>query len=286
MLLVGERFGLEVPSSPGEVRERLERVPAAFTGTVSDDAFRLSGVLGYRNAFAPIAHGSFRTGVAGTRVDVKLRLRPAVAVFTAAWLTFIAVIAVVVLVAAARDRARWWAAPLPFGMLALGWGLAAWAFSVEARRMRENLTRVIVCGCSASELSRVDLSWLTFRARGAEPPERVFNRVFLAAFGISGILSVLAWDQLATACSNGESRQPERFACPGDSRFVLTWSLVVLVVGACWGSRLALHRKARRSYLPLVVFVVLSATGHGRPNTRPAGFEPAACCSGGSRSIP
>jgi hypothetical protein len=176
MLLVGERFGLEVPSSPGEVRERLERVPAAFTGTVSDDAFRLSGVLGYRNAFAPIAHGSFRTGVAGTRVDVKLRLRPAVAVFT---------------------------------------------------------------------------------------PERVFNRVFLAAFGISGILSVLAWDQLATACSNGESRQPERFACPGDSRFVLTWSLVVLVVGACWGSRLALHRKARRSYLPLVVLVVLAGAVAG-----------------------
>jgi hypothetical protein len=57
------------------------------------------------------------------------------------------------------------------------------SFSFEARRIRKNLT-LLVAGTRADDLPRTDLSWLAdFRLRNAEPPERRFNRIFLATYG-------------------------------------------------------------------------------------------------------
>src|SRR6266487_734327 len=92
-----ERFVIDTLASPDEVQERLQRVTASrrrlgrqadapFVGTVADDSFELRSILNYRNSFAPVACGSFRSGVAGTRVTVRLRLPRGVAVFVGGWL--------------------------------------------------------------------------------------------------------------------------------------------------------------------------------------------------------
>ncbi len=194
------RFGVDTQAAPDEVRERLLGATGArrttghpFTGTVDTSTFELRPVLGYGNSFAPIAHGSFATGITGTRVEVVMRPLPSVSVFMAVWLAGVAAFLVVGLVVAVRDPSRSWFALVALLFLAFGYGLMMLGFSFEARRMRGNLERLVVSGGSTSQSTGVDLSWLSdFRLKNAERPERLFNRIFLTAYAASGILAVFA----------------------------------------------------------------------------------------------
>jgi hypothetical protein len=107
------RFVIDVDAAPDEVRDRLASAVVAvvprgrlsfrgphgpFIGTVGASSFDLRPVLGYRNSFAPTVRGAFATGIAGTRIDVRLRMLPAVAVFMLFWLSFAAAFFVAMLV--------------------------------------------------------------------------------------------------------------------------------------------------------------------------------------------
>jgi hypothetical protein len=237
---------------------------AGFVGRVTDDAFTLRPVLvGYWNSFAPIAFGSVKTGAAGTHVDVSMRLPRTVAALVTGWLALIACFVIVGLFVAMSSPSRAWFTLVALGMLAVGWGGVSRVFGFEAGRMRDNLTRVINSGAPASELRRVDLDWLSLRPRDGDPVDRRFNRVFLAGFAAAAVVGVLGWERVAGACSNAEYRHRDTISCPGDVRIAALWASVVVVIGACFASRLALHRRARWAYGPLLVVVVLAGVAAG-----------------------
>jgi hypothetical protein len=267
-LLPSERFVLDAPAAPDDVRDRLLNAVAPrrrlsirkpqlpFTGTVEADSFEVRPVLRYRNSFAPIARGSFASGLTGTRIEVRMRMHPAVAIFMAVWLSGAAAFFVVALIVAFRDPSRAWLPLVPLAFIAFGYGLTMLSFSFEARRMRTNLALLLVSGAPATELPRMDLSWLfEFRLRGAEAPERRFNRAFLALYSIAGAITILTWERTVTACSNSQYHRRDEFSCPSDARIVLIWALGGILVGTGFASRFALHRRIRRAYVPLALVV-------------------------------
>jgi hypothetical protein len=268
-LFPAERFVIDAQAAPDEVRDRLSsavargrrvslrRPEAVFTGTVGPNSFELRPVLGYRNSFVPTARGSFASGIAGTRVDVRLRMLPAVAIFMAVWLSLAAAFFLGMLVIALRNPSRSWLPLVGIAFFAFGYLLMTLSFSYEARRIRTNLA-LVLSGTPVSDLPRTDLSWLTdFRLRNAEAPERHFNRIFLAIYGISGALTVLTWDRTVSACSNLQYQHRNEYSCPSDARIALTWILGAVLVAAGFGSRVALHKRARRAYIPLVLIVAV-----------------------------
>jgi hypothetical protein len=267
-----ERFVIEADDAPDIVRERLSAAVAPpqkfrlrtrdkpFTGTVRYGSFELRPVLsqGYGNFFAPVAEGSFASGVAGTRVEVRLRLSRGVAGFMSVWLAgALAFVAVGIVIFFVHPSAFWF--PLAaLGLFAWGYGLVMTGFWVEAHRMRRNLVSLLVDRVAATDLRPKDLSWLfDLRVRTADPLERTFNRIFLAAYAITAALTVLTWERTASACSNMQ-RQND-FSCPSGGRIVLTWGLLALLIVTAIASRFAIHRRLRRAYVPLLLVVAAIA---------------------------
>jgi hypothetical protein len=268
-LFPDERFVIDAPAAPEEVRDRLSsavasgrgvslRKPeAVFTGTVGSNSFQLRPVLGYRNSFVPTARGSFASGSAGTRVDVRLRLLPAVAIFMVVWLSLAAAFFLVMVVIAVLNPSRSWLPLIGIAFFAFGYLLMTLSFSFEARRIRTNLA-MLLSGTPVSDLPRTDVSWLSdFRLRNADVPERRFNRVFLAIYGISGALTVSTWFRTVGACSNPQYYRRNEYSCPSDGRIALTWILGVVLVATVFASRVALHKRARHAYIPLVFIVAV-----------------------------
>jgi hypothetical protein len=260
-LFPAERFVIDAPAAPDEVRERLSGAP--FTGTVGVNSFDLRPVLGYRNSFAPTVRGSFASGIAGTQIDVRLRIVPAVVVFMGVWLSLAGAFFIGTFAIAFRNPSQW---PLPvvgLVLFAFGYLLMTLAFSYEARRIRTNMT-ALLSGTPAGDLPRTDVSWLTtFRLRNAEAPERRFNRIFLTMYGISGVLTFLTWDRTITACSNFQYNRRHEYSCPSDARIALTWALGGLLVASGFASRVALHKRARRVYMPLRLLVAALGAAAG-----------------------
>jgi hypothetical protein len=268
-LFPDERFVIDAQAAPEEVRDRLSsavasgrgvslRKPeAVFTGTVGSNSFQLRPVLGYRNSFVPTARGSFASGSAGTRVDVRLRLLPAVAIFMVVWLSLAAAFFLVMVVIAVLNPSRSWLPLIGIAFFAFGYLLMTLSFSFEARRIRTNLA-MLLSGTPVSDLPRTDVSWLSdFRLRNADVPERRFNRVFLAIYGISGALTVSTWFRTVGACSNPQYYRRNEYSCPSDGRIALTWILGVVLVATVFASRVALHKRARHAYIPLVFIVAV-----------------------------
>jgi hypothetical protein len=268
-LFPDERFVIDAQAAPEEVRDRLSsavasgrgvslRKPeAVFTGTVGSNSFQLRPVLGYRNSFVPTARGSFASGSAGTRVDVRLRLLPAVAIFMVVWLSLAAAFFLVMVVIAVLNPSRSWLPLIGIAFFAFGYLLMTLSFSFEARRIRTNLA-MLLSGTPVSDLPRTDVSWLSdFRLRNADVPERRFNRVFLAIYGISGALTVSTWFRTVGACSNPQYYRRNEYSCPSDGRIALTWILGVVLVATVFASRVALHKRARHAYIPLVLIVAV-----------------------------
>ena len=151
-----KRFELEAPDAPEVIRERLEaevapprrlafRKPARrFAGTVGNDSFELRPVLGYRNSFVPFVEGSYRTGLAGTRIDVRMRLLRPVAVFMAAWLAFAGMFVVIAAIAAAHDPLRLGFVALALAFFGVGYACMAVLFWLEARRTRAKLEELLL----------------------------------------------------------------------------------------------------------------------------------------------
>ena len=153
--LPDKRFVIEAGDAPDVVRERLEAqiAPARplalrkpdrpFAGRIGADSFELRPVLGYRNSFVPFVQGSYRTGLAGTRIDVRMRLLRPVAVFMAAWLAFAALFVVLAAIAAAHDPLRLGFVVLALAFFAVGYGCMSVLFWLEARRTRAKLEQLL-----------------------------------------------------------------------------------------------------------------------------------------------
>jgi hypothetical protein len=152
--LPDKRFVIEAGDAPDVIRERLEgevaparpfalrRPDRPFAGKIGADSFELRPVVGSRNSFVPFVQGSYRTGLAGTRIEVRMRLLRPVAAFMAAWLTFAAVFVVLAAIAAAHDPLRLGFVALALAFFGVGYGCMSVLFWLEARRTRTKLERL------------------------------------------------------------------------------------------------------------------------------------------------
>jgi hypothetical protein len=151
--LPDKRFVIEAHDAPEVIRERLEAEVAArrlafrrpdrpFAGTVGVDSFEVRPVLGYGNSFAPLVHGSYRSGTAGTRIDIRMRLLRPVAAFMAAWLTLAAFFVVLASIAAAHDPLRVGFVVLALAFFSVGYGCMSVLFWLESRRTRTKLEQL------------------------------------------------------------------------------------------------------------------------------------------------
>jgi hypothetical protein len=92
----------------------------------------------------------------------------------------------------------------------------------------------------------------------AAPPERWFNRAFLAAYAVAAALVLYAWFYIASACSKPQFQHRDEFSCPSTGRILSTWTLIGILMGTMFGSRFVLWRRLRAAYVPLLaVFVAL-----------------------------
>ena len=149
--LPDKRFAIEARAAPEVVRERLaaeveprrrfalRKPERPFAGTIGDDSFELRPIVGYRNSFVPFVQGSFRTGLDGTRIDVRMRLLRPVAVFMGAWLAFAALFVGIAAVAAAHDPLRIGFVVLALAFFGVGYACMSVLFWLEARRTRTKL---------------------------------------------------------------------------------------------------------------------------------------------------
>jgi hypothetical protein len=60
-----------------------------FEGTISDEGFKISRIIRYRNSFRPVIQGQFSPSVKGMRVEVTLRLHGAMLAFSIVWLSIV-----------------------------------------------------------------------------------------------------------------------------------------------------------------------------------------------------
>jgi hypothetical protein len=63
---------------------------------------------------------------------------------------------------------------------------------------------------------------------------------------------IFAWERTASACSNAQYTS----ARPSEARIALTWTLEAILVATGFASRVALRRRFRRAYVPLLLVVV------------------------------
>ena len=149
--LPDKRFTIEAMAAPDVIRERLEaqvapgrlvafrRPDRPFAGTIRADSFELRPVVGYRNSFVPLVEGSYRTGIPGTRIDVRMRLLRPVAAFMVAWLSLAAFFVVIASIAAAHDPLRLGFVGLALAFFSVGYVCMSVLFWLEARRTRARL---------------------------------------------------------------------------------------------------------------------------------------------------
>ena len=56
-----------------------------FQGVISRDGFEVTRIIHYSNSFLPVIHGTFRSGLNGTIVTIRMRMYSAVTAFMCVW---------------------------------------------------------------------------------------------------------------------------------------------------------------------------------------------------------
>lgn len=143
-----DRFDLVSPLERPALIARLQRLIAPpslirfskpnepYIGAVSEDGFRLSPVIGYRNSFKPVIVGKFLPYYSGVRISVVQRPHLLVLAFMAVWFGGVIIMGgAVALFGDVELQARL----IPAGMLLFGWALVVGGFWWEARHTREDL---------------------------------------------------------------------------------------------------------------------------------------------------
>jgi len=112
-------------------------------GTTYGDTFKACRIIDYRNSFAPIVYGQFRTVSDGTKTIIKFRMRDFVLVITIIWLsgTLLASIAGAISVIS-NNEAISGANIIPAGMFIIGMLLINMGFDVEYAKAKAELIQI------------------------------------------------------------------------------------------------------------------------------------------------
>jgi hypothetical protein len=242
-----ERFVIETRLTPVQVAERLRAVTAPgrrlrlfrasaggkdFEGTVSDREFRVTRVIRYRNSFLPVVRGRIEDAADGARVEVSMRLHPAVFGFMLLWFGFLTISLVVIVVIAAIKQTFSPFFLVPLGMFAFGYALTTGGFKLESRRSREQLEAILSAGSAAQSTHtsgwterlldarwRVDVRWSDVRAAGP------IGFAWAALYAVAAALSLYDWMIRQAGCTNQQASDPS-YACPSGARVFAVWAVL------------------------------------------------------------
>ncbi len=247
-----ERFVIETRLTPGQVAERLREVTApgrrlrlrssaggkAFEGTVSDLEFRLTRVIGYRNSFLPVVRGRIEDAPDGARIEVSMRLHPAVFGFMALWFGFLTIILAVIFAIASIRQTFSPFFLVPLGIYAFGYALTTGGFKLESRRSREQLEAMLGAEPAPQATPRsdwtarlldarwsVDVRWSDVRAAGP------LGLAWGALYAVGAALSLYDWMIRHAGCTNQQASDPS-YACPSGTRVFTVWAVLVGMMAA------------------------------------------------------
>ena len=161
MILPSRRRALLSPLQPAQAVQALRKAVAprrgwqqkmfqrgsgGFMGEVRDDGFSIVRDIAYRNSFLPFVTGKIESSYPGARVEVTMKMHPAVTGFMAVWIG----IALFSFIASAHayfhassghgDPAQIF---VPGGMVLFGFGLAWGAFLPEAKKAESFLAATL-----------------------------------------------------------------------------------------------------------------------------------------------
>ena len=113
-----------------------------FEGEVSENGFKISRIIRYRNSFRPIIEGEFFPLVRGVRIEMRLRLQMLVMIFSIVWVSFVAAGAGTVIFQIISRGEFAVGMFIPFGMLLFYFLLMTIAFGVEANKASKLLSEI------------------------------------------------------------------------------------------------------------------------------------------------
>jgi hypothetical protein len=242
-----ERFVIETRLTPQEVAERLREVAAPgrrlrlfrssagekdFQGTVSDREFRITRVIDYRNSFLPVVRGLIEDAPDGARIEVSMRLHPAVFGFVLLWFGLLTSTLVLIVGIAAVEQTFSPFFLVPLGIFVVGYALMTGGFKVESRRSRERLDAILSAESTPPSTqmshwterllkvpSRVDVRWSDVRAAGP------LGFAWAALYGVAAALSLYDWMIRQAGCTNQQAADPS-YACPSGARVFAVWAVL------------------------------------------------------------
>jgi hypothetical protein len=148
LLFPHHEFRLESPLPPEEITVRLAATveprrrfrwlnwdgEKPFEGEVKADEFEIRRVTGYRNSFLPEVSGRVIPTAHGSRIEGRMRLHTAVAVFMVVWFGMGGMFTAVMWLSVLAGK-KWEPVFLaPLGLLAFGWLICVGGFNYEVSR--------------------------------------------------------------------------------------------------------------------------------------------------------
>ena len=113
-----------------------------FEGEVSENGFKISRIIRYRNSFRPIIEGEFFPLVKGVRIEVRMRLQLLVLIFSIVWVSFAVAVAGTVIFQIISRGEFAGGMFIPFGMLLFYFLLVTIAFGLEANKASKLLSEI------------------------------------------------------------------------------------------------------------------------------------------------
>lgn len=110
-----------------------------YEGQITPPSFAIKRIIRYQNSFLPRITGTLEFDHGGTRIHVKMRLPPVVAVFMGIWFVGVVLACIVVLSYGSGGSAF---GLIPFGMLFFGYALTMIAFKFESNNSKKELQRI------------------------------------------------------------------------------------------------------------------------------------------------
>lgn len=116
-----------------------------YEGTISDNAFKISRVIRYRNSFLPVIKGTVSSFVNKTEIHISMKMHLVVRIFMIIWLSLTGIPSLIILLATciALTKFNFQAInPILFlvlGMFLFGYCLMLLAFKAEAKKAKKDL---------------------------------------------------------------------------------------------------------------------------------------------------
>jgi len=104
-----------------------------FQGEITQDGFKITRIIHYRNSFLPIITGRFLPGNPGLKVEIRMGLHPFVIAFMSIWFGGVGLFCTLELVFGEADL---W---MPMGMVLFGIALVSGGFWFEAKKQKPML---------------------------------------------------------------------------------------------------------------------------------------------------